>query len=227
MSMYSVIKNIVRADKELVNKFASIDESASIYEVMKSGAMSCDMRPIWPGTKMCGTALTVHTRPADNLMLHKAISMVQPGDVVVVSCEGFTEAGGMFGGLMAASLKQKGGVGLVTDGSVRDTMMFKELGLPVYSRGINVKCSTKMHGGKINHPIIVCGVQINPGDIIFGDNDTVVVIPKEIAEEVYKDTVAREEREDIMLKRIMNGEGTVYDFVYKAVFDKLGIDEEK
>lgn len=225
--MYSVIKGIDRADKELVKKFASIGESASIYEIMKSGAMSCDMRPVWPGTRMCGTALTVHTRPADNLMLHKAIDMVQPGDVVVVCCEGFTEAGGMFGGLMAASLKQKGCAGLVTDGSVRDTMMFKELGLPVYSRGINVKCSTKMHGGTINHPIIVCGVLVRPGDIIFGDNDSVVVVPKEIAEEVYKDTIAREEREEVMLKRIMSGEGTTFDFAYRSVYEKLGLDEEK
>lgn len=225
--MCSVIKNFIRADSKLVSKYASIGESASIYEVMKSGAMSSDMRPVWPGTRMCGTALTVHTRPADNLMLHKAISMVQPGDVVVVSCEGFTEAGGMFGGLMAASLKQKGCAGLITDGSVRDTMMFKELGLPVFSRGINIKASTKMHGGTINHPVIICGILINPGDIIFGDNDSVVVIPKEIAEDVYAKTIDREKQEEIILKRILNGEGTVFDFSYRNIYEKLGLNEEK
>lgn len=211
----------------MVDKFASVGESASIYEVMKSGAMSSDMRPVWPGTRMCGTALTVHTRPADNLMLHKALDVVQPGEVVVVCCEGFTEAGGMFGGLMAASLKQKGCAGLVTDGSVRDTMDFKKLEFPVYSRGINVKSSTKAHGGTINHPIIVCGVLVNPGDIVFGDNDSVVVVPKGIAEEVYRKTLEREEREEVTLRRILNGEGTTFDFIYKSVYEKLNLDEEK
>ena len=217
--MYSVIKNIEKTDKELVKKFASI------YEVMKTGAMSSDMRPVLPGMRICGTALTVHTRPAGNIMLHKALDMIQPDDVVVC-CEDFIEAGGMFGGLMAASLKQKGCFGLVTDGSVGGTMMIKQLGFHVFSRGINVKSFTKASGGTINHPIIICNVLINPGDIIFGDNDSVVVIPKEIAEEVYKKTVVREEKESIMLKRIMNGEGTTFNFAFRSTYEKLGLKEE-
>lgn len=225
--MNQVVKNIVRADRTLVEKFAATGESASIYEIMKKGAMSSDMRPIWPGMRMCGTALTVHTRPGDNLMLHKAIDMVQPGEVIVLDCEGFTEAGGMFGGMMAASLKCKGCAGLVTNGSVRDTMSIKELGLPVFSCGVNIKCSTKANGGTINHPVIVCGVQINPGDIIFGDNDAVVVIPKEIAQQVYEGTAAREAREDAMLKRILAGEGTTFDLMFKEAYESLCLSEDE
>lgn len=83
---------------------------------------------------MCGTALTVQTRAADNLVLHKAIDMAKPGEVIVLDCGEYTEAGGMCGGLMAASMKMKGVAGLVTNGAVRDTMAFKELGVPAFSQ---------------------------------------------------------------------------------------------
>lgn len=224
--MFSVIKNIKRADRKLVEKFAQIGESATIYEVMKSGAMSCDIRPVWPATRMCGTAFTVQTRPADNIMLHKAIDLIQPGDVLVLNCDGFTEAGGMFGGLMATSLKQKGCVGLVTDGSVRDTMTFKKLEFPVFSRGINVKSSTKTLGGTINHPLIISGILVNPGDVIFGDNDSVVVIPQDSAEDVYNKARERELKEEVIARRIMNGEGTTFDFYFREIYENLNISEE-
>jgi len=224
--MYQVITRVQKATPALVKQFSKIGESASIYEIMKKNAMSCEMRPVWPGTRMCGTALTVQTRPGDNVMLHKAIDLVQPGDVVVLDCGGFTEAGGMFGGLMAASLKMKGCAGLVTNGSVRDTMTFQELGLPVFSCGVNVKFATKANGGYINHPVFVCGVEVKPGDIVFGDNDAVVVIPRENAEEVYAGASARETREDHLMKRILAGEGTTFDFLFRKNYEELGLSEE-
>lgn len=222
-----VIKNIARADRGLVEEFSRIGESASIYEVMKGGAMSSELRPLWPGTRMCGTALVVETRPADNLMLHRAIDLAQPGDVIVLNCGGYTEAGGMCGGLMAASMKSKGVAGIVTDGALRDSMAFRELELPAYSRGISVQGSTKAHGGFINHPAVVCGVMVRPGDIVFGDNDAVVVVPREQAEEILRRTREREAEEEQILEDILNGKYTTFDLGYREVYEKLGLSEEE
>ena len=227
--MYDIIKHYPKADADLVAKFAEFDESASISECLAvPGAMNRDIRPVWPGARMCGVAFTAHVRPGDNLLLHKALDLLKPGDVLVVCCEAFADSGGIWGGMMTASAKVKGAAGLVTDGSVRDTMLIKELGFPVYSRGIDVKRSTKKLPGTINHPIIIGGVLVNPGDIVFGDNDAVVVIPQESAREVYDKVRQREEMEAVKLKRILNGEGTTFDLDggFIAEFKALNISEE-
>ena len=224
--MYDIIKRFDKPDPSLVAQFAKMGESASLYEVMKGGALSNDFRPVWPGIRMCGTALTVKTRPGDNLMLHKAIDMAKPGDVIVVDCGGYTNAGGMCGGLMAASMKSRGVAGFVTNGSVRDTMDFKRLEMPAFSRGIAVEGSTKAHGGTINHTIVIGGVVVEPGDIIFGDNDAVVVIPKTIAEEVLNKANEREEEEEQMMQDILAGKYVTLDLGYREVFDSLDLSEE-
>lgn len=225
--MYDVIKRFERLSPVLVEKFSRVGESASIYEVMKSGAMDPNIRPIWQGLRMCGTALTVQTRPGDNLMLHKAIDMASPGEVIVLNCGGYTRAGGMCGGLMAASMKSRGVAGFVTNGAVRDTMDFKKLGMPAFSGGIGVEGSTKAHGGSINHTIIVGGVTIEPGDIIFGDNDAVVVVPKGIAEEVLRKTNEREAEEDAIMQDILAGKYVTFDLGYREVYNKLNLSEEE
>lgn len=224
--MYDIIKRFDRPSPELVDRFSKVGESASIYEVMKAGAMDPDIRPIWPGLRMCGTALTVKTRPGDNLMLHKAIDMARPGEVIVLDCGGYTRAGGMCGGLMAASMKSRGVAGFVTNGAVRDTMDFKRLGVPAFSRGIAVEGSTKAHGGSINHPIVVGGVVVEPGDIIFGDHDAVVVVPRKIAEEVLLKTNEREAEEDTIMQDILEGKYVTFDLGYREAFDALGLSEE-
>lgn len=226
--MYDIIRNFTKANIEIVNAYKNIGETASIYECMgRTGAMNSDIRPVWPGSRMCGTALTVHCRPGDNLVLHKAISIAQPGDVLVVCMDGYNEAGGMWGGLMSASAVMKGVVGLVTDAACRDTMLIKDLKFPIYTRGINVKATTKALPGTINHPVIVGGVMVFPGDIIVGDNDSVVVIPKADAGAVLEKAKLREEHEEAMMKVIMAGEGIVFDLNgFDILFEKIGMTEE-
>ncbi len=225
--MYDVIKNYEKAPKELIEKFSKIEESASIYEITKQNALPGDIKPVWKGMRMCGSAFLVHTRPGDNLMVHKALDMLKPGDVLVICSDSYAGAGGMFGGMMAASAKAKGCVGVVTDGAVRDTMLIRDLELPVFARGVNVHYATKAFGGTINHPVVLCGVRIRPGDIIFGDNDNVVVIPREKAEDIYQATMAREDKEAGLLKRIQAGEGTTFDLAgFNKMYEKLGLSEE-
>lgn len=112
--------------------------------------------------------------------------MAGPGDVVMVTNGDFDEAGGMFGGMMAASLKSRGAAGLVMEGAVRDTMLIKELEFPVFARNVCIKATTKLCPGRINHPIVIGGVYVKPGDLVFGDNDSVVVVPREIALQVLR-----------------------------------------
>ncbi len=224
MPDYDVVTNYDKPSKELVAKFATIEESASIYEVMQKNALPGNIKPIWPGTRMCGTALTVRNYFDDNLMLHKGIDMLQPGDVMVIACNGYNRSGGLWGGMMSTSAKARQSAGLVTDGAVRDSMLIKELDYPVFSSGINVFTTSKLAKGTINQTVVIGGVSISPGDIIFGDNDAVVVIPKEIAQEVYEKTVAREEKESLLAKRIFAGEGTTYDLCgYDKIFNSLNL----
>lgn len=226
--MFDVITCYEKVSAELVEKFSLFDESASLHECMgKRGSLGNGVRPIWPGTRLCGVALTVHLRPGDNLMLHKAIDMIQPGDVLVVSVDGCPDYGGMWGGLMTASAVSKKCAGLVTDGAVRDTMMIQKLGFPVFSSAINVNGTTKNLPGTINYPITIHNVTIHPGDLVFGDNDGVVVVPRDEAASVYEEAMRREEKEDILMKRIMQGEGTTFDLSgFNEKYYALGLTEE-
>lgn len=224
--MFDIIKNYEKVSPELVAKYAKLEESASINECLKvNGALNHDIRPVWPGSRMCGTAVTVCARAGDNLMLHKAITMVKPGDVLVITCDGFQESGGMWGGIMSNAAQTMGAAGMVIDGCVRDTMMMKEINFPVFSRGISVKRSTKALGGTINHPIVIGGVLVNPGDLVFGDNDSVVVVPREQAEEIYELAIAREQHEDNTLVRARK-DGTVTYQTFAKEFEALHLSEE-
>lgn len=209
---FDIIKHYDKVSADLVAKYSKFEESASICECMNMrNAFGGKVKPVWPGTRCCGPAFTVDARPGDNLILHKAIDMIKPGDVLVVCYHGSTATGGMWGGMMTACLKAKGVAGMVTDGAVRDTMTMKQLDFPVFSQAVNVRGTTKAMPGKINHPVVMCGTVVNPGDLVFADNDDVVIVPKEIAAEVYEKVKAREDKEDRMLKVILAKQGTTYD----------------
>lgn len=225
--MYDVVKTYDKVSAEWIEKYSKIEESASINECMEvSGAFNHDFRPVWPGVRAVGAALTVRARAGDNLIIHKAISMIKPGDILVVTCDGFQESGGMFGGIMSTSSQHQGAAGLIIDGCVRDTMMMKKVGFPVWSRGISIKRSTKVTGGQINVPIVIGGVLVNPGDLIFADNDAVVCIPKDKVEETYKLAMAREAHEDHMLERVLNEGITTFNDDFRATYAALNLREE-
>ena len=154
--MFDIVKTYEKVSPEWVKKYSQFEESASINECMETnGALSHEFRPVWPGARAVGTALTVQARPGDNLIIHKAITMLTPGDVLVITCGGFQESGGMFGGIMSTVSQKRGAQALIIDGCVRDTMLMQKIGFPVWSRGIDVKRSTKLTGGKINVPVVI------------------------------------------------------------------------
>ena len=224
-----IVRNYAKVGDDLIREYARLDESASINECLPvNGALSHDFRPIWPEQKAVGRAFTVRARPGDNLILHKAITMIKPGDILVVTCDGFQESGGMWGGIMSRAAQTMGAAGLVIDGCVRDTMMMKRIGFPVWSRGISVKGSTKLTGGKINNPITIGNVPVNPGDLVFADQDAVVIVPREQADDILKKAVAREQLEDATLKKVeQDGTYTFFGNPFHETFAKLGLSEEK
>ena len=224
--MYDIVKTYPRPDQALLDEFKTV-QSASIHEVMgKTGTFDPDFRPIWRGIECCGSALTVLTRPGDNLMVHVAVSRAQPGDVLVVDCGEYTKTGGMWGEILSIAAMQKGVVGLVINGSVRDTIPNKELGFPIFSRGISMIGTTKMCPGTINHPILIGGVLVNPGDIIRADDDGIVVIPLSKVREVLKAAKEREQKEAGVIERLKQGETTLDILGFRKNFEALNLTVE-
>ena len=144
--------------------------------------------------KLCGPAFTVKCAPRDNIMLQVAISYAQPGDVIVVSAGEYEEAGS-FGDVLANACLAKGLGGLVTDTGVRDTLQLRDLGFPVFSLSVCIKGTVKETLGAINQPITIGDEIVNPGDIVCGDADGLVVVRRTEAAEVARLSQAREDAE--------------------------------
>lgn len=224
--MYDVIKNYSRPDQALLDEFKTI-QSATLHEVMgKTGAFDPDFRPIWQGMELCGSALTVLSRPGDNLMVHMAVTMAHPDDVLVVDCGEYAKTGGMWGEILATAAMQQGIVGLVMNGSVRDTIQNKALEFPIFCRGVSIIGTTKLCPGTINHPILIGGVSVSPGDIIRADNDGIVVVPLQKAREVLEAAKKREQFEHDVLGRLKQGELTVDILGFRKHFDALNLSIE-
>jgi 4-hydroxy-4-methyl-2-oxoglutarate aldolase len=159
-------------------------------------------------------------------MLHKAIYVAQPGDVIVADAEGYTEAGA-WGEIMAVAAQKRGIAGLVFNGGVRDAQAMSELGFPVFSRALCIKGTEKISLGWINHPLILDNVIIHPGDLILGDRDGVVVVKREEAEEVLQKSLAREEKERGVKERLMRGESTLDIYGFAGILKARGLTEER
>lgn len=153
--------------------------------VLRNGAMDASMMPVDSSMKVVGTACTVSTEEGNNLPIHVAVYMSKPGYVMVIDGQGYEERA-YIGDLLVGAGKAVGLKGMILDGMARDKVGLKELGLPVFSKGFMQRSPAKYGPGKINTPISCGGVNVNPGDLVFGDYDGVTVVPKEHIEEVLK-----------------------------------------
>jgi len=188
------VRCIERADATAVTALAAFGV-ATVHEAQgRSGLLQPWMRPVFPGARLCGTAVTVFAHPGDNWMLHVAAELLQPGDVVVVGLSS-ENADGMFGELLATSFRARGGAGLVIDAGCRDVRELREMNFPVFSRAVNAKGTVKATVGSVNVPVICAGQLVHPGDVVIGDDDGVVVVPRGQATTVAAAAAAREAKE--------------------------------
>jgi len=193
-----------RPDAALLASFGNASSAQVADSMSRLGAMDTGIKPIWPSPRIIGSALTVWCHAGDNLMLHKAISMALPGDILLMNTQGnITNSG--FGELVATSAVKIGVRGVIVDGTVRDSEALQALALPVYARGLCANGCNKDGSGEVGAIISCGGVAVRPGDIIIADRDGVAVVPLDDASEVAKLAAAQVEREEKRLAEIKKG----------------------
>lgn len=201
---FRVAEDFGRPSKELVEKFRTIPTAIVSDNMHRIFAGGTGLRPFHGDAVLCGSALTVRTRPGDNLMVHKALDIARPGDVIVVDASGdLTNA--IIGEIMLNYAITRGVAGFVIDGAVRDSGAIAKGGLPVYARGVTHRGPYKDGPGEVGVPVTVGGMVVSSGDIVLGDEDGVLAVPQSHAEEILALAVAQQARETGILASIADG----------------------
>ncbi|MES2261803.1 MAG: RraA family protein [Pseudomonadota bacterium] len=170
-----VIRDFVRVDAGLVKAAANYQASILADVAGRRGTLNSRIAPLAPGMRIAGPALTVEVRAGDNLMIHAAMSLAKPGDVLVIDGKG-DETCALMGEIMVSQCMALGIAGVIIYGSVRDTDAIRALGFPMYAVGANPNGPTKLIPGRVNWPISVGGTVVHPGDLIVADDDGVVAV---------------------------------------------------
>jgi RraA family protein len=192
-----VIRDVQRIDSDLVARAARYPSSILADVAGRRGALSSRIAPLAPTMRLAGPALTIDVRPGDNLMIHAAMALARPGDVLVIDGKG-DESCALMGEIMVSQCMAIGIAGVVVYGAVRDTEAIRELGFPMYAIGANPNGPSKLVPGRINWPVSVGGVTVQPGDLVVADGDGVVVVEPakvptvlQLAEKKLADETAR------------------------------------
>jgi 4-hydroxy-4-methyl-2-oxoglutarate aldolase len=199
-----VVRNIDRADAGVVKRLGALGASTVHEAYGRAGLMKPYLRPVWAGGEAAGSAVTVLAHPGDNWMIHVAVEQCRPGDILVVGCSA-DNTDGMFGDLLATSLKARGVTGLVIDAGCRDVKSLREMGFPVWSKAISAKGTVKATLGAVNIPVVCAGINVEPGDAVIADDDGVVVVRRKDAAEVAAKGEKRQADEEGKRKQLASG----------------------
>lgn len=223
-----VVYNVKRPSEELLNKVNGI-WAGTLADVMgRHGAMDHTIRPLYEGIELYGCALTVLCYPGDNIMVHKALQLAKPGDILVIDCGGSVDQS-IIGYNITLQARRRGVKGMVTDGCIRDIRDIKRDKFPVFCYGVTPRSPQKNTAGSVNVSVEVGGVVVNPGDIVVGNDDGVAVVPLSIAEEIIEKARARMEMEHqqitdtsagkITLDALMGGASWVDDILNGKIIE--------
>lgn len=218
----TIVRNIQRADAESIAQLREMGV-ATVHEAQgRTGLLRPYMRPIYPAARAAGSAVTVSCQAGDNLMLHAALDVVQPGDILVVTTTS-ESTDGMFGELLAVSARAHGVVGLVIDAGVRDVADLTLMDFPVWAKAIHSQGTVKATAGSVNIPVVCAGAAINPGDVIVADVDGVVVVRREDAADVARLSAERVAKETKAREKLRHGELGLDFYGLRARLTELGV----
>jgi 4-hydroxy-4-methyl-2-oxoglutarate aldolase len=218
----TIVRNISRADAGVIEKLGALGV-ATVHEAQgRSGLLRPYMRPIYPAARVAGSAITISCQAGDNLMIHAAIEVCRPGDVLVVTTTS-ESTDGMFGELLAVSCRAHGVVGLLIDAGVRDVADLTMMAFPVWAKAIHAQGTVKATAGSVNVPVVCAGATIAPGDVVIGDVAGVVVVPKAMAADVAKAGADRLAKEEKSRARLKNGELGLDFYGLRAKLAELGV----
>lgn len=218
-----VVRTVERADPADIDALVDLG-TATIHEAIgRRGFAGPHLRPIQQGAAIAGSAVTVSSHPGDNLMIHAAVEVCQPGDVLVVTNTAATSHG-MFGELLASSLMARGVRGLVIDAGVRDTGELRAMGFPVWSQYVSCQGTVKASPGSVNVPVVLGEQVVRAGDVVCADDDGVVVVPRAEAAEAVERAQARRSKEAATRARLVDGELGLDIYGLRATLDALGVE---
>jgi 4-hydroxy-4-methyl-2-oxoglutarate aldolase len=223
VASHYVVRNVDRAEPEII---AALGEAgvATVHEAAgRVGLLGPAIQPRQTDAVIAGSAITVSCHPGDNLMIHAAVEVCGPGDILVVTTTS-PSTDGMFGELLATSLVAHGVIGLVIDAGVRDVAALREMSFPVWSRAVHAQGTVKASPGSVNVPVVADGQLVRPGDIIVADDDGVIALPVARGAEVADAAAKRLENESEKRAKLAAGTLGLDMYGLRPLLEKLGVE---